>query len=56
MLWGSRPDLDGLVLTAGDRVLPGELDPLPLLQILWEHGVLLGAEVGIRPGVSGQIT
>ena len=56
ILWGPRPDLDGLILTAGDRALPGELDPLPLMQILWEHGVLLGAEVGIRPGVSGQIT
>ena len=46
---GAEPDFGGLSL-AGPEGLPEELEPLPLLALLWEEGRLREEEIRIRPG------
>lgn len=56
VLWGGCPRLDGLTLTAGERSLPPGLDPLPLLEVLWEEGALLSAEIAVEEAPAREIT
>ncbi|BDF67067.1 hypothetical protein CE91St43_10390 [Oscillospiraceae bacterium] len=48
-LWG-EPELAGLTLGLGQEELPRELEPLPLLELLWETGRRTLEEITILPG------
>ena len=50
-LSGTEAGLDGLV-PAGPEELPGTLERLPLLALLWEEGRLKKEEIRIQPGKS----
>jgi len=45
-LWGT-PELSGLSLAPAEGELPPELDPLPLLELLWETGRIACAGVRV---------
>ena len=47
-LWG-EPELAGLTLTLPEAELPPELDPLPLLELLWETGRVGQKEIAVVP-------
>lgn len=47
-LWG-EPELAGLTLTLPEAELPPELDPLPLLELLWETGRVGQKEITVVP-------
>lgn len=47
LLYGSKPDLGALALTAPGLTVPEELEPLPVLCALWESGRLGEEELKI---------
>lgn len=54
-LHGPRPALDGLALEAPEAALPGELEPLPALSLLWEEGRLPLEKIRVCPaGADGN--
>lgn len=52
-LHGPRPDLDGLALDAPEAALPGALEALPALSLLWEEGRLPTEKILVRAAGAG---
>ena len=50
VLWGTRPDLGGLVPVPGGTELPGQVDPMALTALLWEEGRVALEEVVLTGG------